>query len=144
MNAPAQVLEGVFPDLSESEYFAIPAVSNSRLQPLLRSPAHCKWAMDHPSEPTAAMQLGSAVDCFVFSPTIFNQRFAVAEQCCAITQKKDQCSKMGSMHGRTRKESSGGDVRLTALATFDGVRLLRVASSPKINPPQPTTWRRLF
>jgi exodeoxyribonuclease VIII len=100
MNAPAQAaLEcGVYPDVAESEYFNWKAVSNSRLHPFLKSAFHGKYAMDHPSEPTAAMMLGSAVDCLVFTPALFNERFAVAEQCCALTQKKEQCSKMGLMH----------------------------------------------
>jgi len=51
--------------------------------------------MDHPKPPTDAMILGSAVDCLVFSPTWFNSRFAVAEQCYGMTQKKQRCTKTG-------------------------------------------------
>lgn len=86
----------MFSGLSEEEYFKLQAVSNSRLQPLLKSPAHCKWAMDHPSEPTAAMVLGSAVDCLVFTPKQWNERFAVAEQCDEFTQKGTRCSFNGA------------------------------------------------
>lgn len=96
MNAPTQALQpGVYSGMPEEEYFRLPAVSNSRLTPLLKSPAHCRYAMDHPKPPTDAMILGSAVDCLVFSPTLFNERFAVAEQCSRATQKGPRCSKNG-------------------------------------------------
>jgi len=42
------------------------------------------------------MILGSAVDCLVFSPAIWNERFAVAEQCGANTKEKKRCSKRGT------------------------------------------------
>ena len=98
MNAPAQAkLEcGVYPGVPEDEYFKWEAVSNSRLTPLLKSPAHCLYAMTHPSEPTAAMTLGSAVDCLVLTPTLWNERFSVAEQCYGHTKKRDRCSKNGN------------------------------------------------
>lgn len=110
MNAPAQAkLEpGVYPGIPEDEYFSWKAVSNSKLSPMAgKTPLHCKYAMDHPSEPKEAMILGSAVDTLVFIPTLFGERFAIAGQCEAITQKKAQCSKMGSMRWDRRLESQG-------------------------------------
>lgn len=96
MNATAQAIQpGIYSDMSEAEYFSLPCVSNSRLTPLLKSPLHCLHAMQNPKPPTDAMTLGSAVDCLVFNPELFNERFAVAEQCGALTQKKERCSKRG-------------------------------------------------
>ena len=96
MNAPVQALEcGVYPDMPEDQYFKLEAVSNSRLTPLLKSPYHCRYFIDHPEPPTAAMTLGSAVDCLVLTPTLFNSRFAVSSQCVAPTQKGQRCSKNG-------------------------------------------------
>ncbi len=104
MTTPTQTIEpGIFSGMSEEDYFALHAVSNSRLQPLLKSPAHCKYAMDHPSEPTSAMILGSAVDTLVFSPELFRDRFDVALQCSALTQKLVRCSKMGTRRLSSRK-----------------------------------------
>lgn len=96
MHAKTDLAPGVYPDTPAEEYFRWPAVSKSRLEPLMKSPLHCKWAQDHPSEPTPAMTLGSAVDCMVFEPAEFNKRFAVAEQCADTTKKGVQCSRLGT------------------------------------------------
>jgi hypothetical protein len=92
----AELIPGVYPNVPEDEYFRWKAVSHSKLSPMAgKTPAHCKYAMDHPKERTDAMTLGSAVDCLVLSPTLFNDRFAVAEQCAAMTLKAERCSKTG-------------------------------------------------
>lgn len=83
---------GIYSGIEDSEYFRWKAVSNSRLGPLRKSPLHCRYAMDHPSEPTDALILGSAVDCLVFTPKDFNSKFVTPGQCEATTQKGKQCS----------------------------------------------------
>ncbi len=47
-------------DMLDSDYFAMPAASNSLLRELDRSPAHLIHAINHPPEPTPAMRLGTA------------------------------------------------------------------------------------
>lgn len=106
MHTKTDLAPGVYPDTPEEVYFRWPAVSKSRLEPLMKSPLHCKWAQDHPSEPTPAMTIGSAVDCLVFEPEEFNGRFAVAEQCQALTQKKERCSKRGLKRFYDNSESN--------------------------------------
>lgn len=84
---------GINRHVPESDYFALDACSNSRLTDLLDSPAECKFQIDHPSQPTQAMTLGSIVDCLVFTPREFWHRFIVFGQCSATTAKGQRCSK---------------------------------------------------
>lgn len=47
--------------MNEQEYRKHPAIAQSTLKLLRRSPAHAKWAMDNPKESTATMQIGTAL-----------------------------------------------------------------------------------
>ena len=96
MHTKTDLAPGVYPDTPEEIYFRWPAVSKSRLEPLMQSPLHCKWAMEHPSAPTPAMTLGSAIHCLTFTPGLFNERFVVPEQCSATTKKGERCTKSGT------------------------------------------------
>lgn len=87
---------GINLDIPESEYFAFDACSNSRLSDMLESPAECKFNIDHPSQPTPAMVLGSAVDTLVFTPHEFNNRFRIYGQCAETTGKGARCSNMAN------------------------------------------------
>jgi len=69
---------GVYPEVAEAVYRAWPAANYSSLKLFAQSPAHVRWVLDHPAEPTPAMLLGSAVDCLVFEPGSFRKRFALA------------------------------------------------------------------
>jgi len=51
--------------MSEKEYRAHPAIAQSTLKLLDRSPAHARWAMNHPKEPTDAMQIGTCLHALV-------------------------------------------------------------------------------
>jgi hypothetical protein len=78
-----QVGPGVFPAMSESDYHRGPgreALSKSLLVELARSPLHCKQAMESPREPTAAMQIGSAVHCAILEPSRFQDTYAMLDQ----------------------------------------------------------------
>ena len=67
--------------ISNEEYHADPAISASQLKEIARSPFHYwKRFVDpdrSPSEPTAAMRLGSLVHCAVLEPKELLQRYAV-------------------------------------------------------------------
>lgn len=47
--------------MNEQEYRRHPAIAQSTLKLLGRSPAHAKWAIDHPKKPTDSMQIGTCL-----------------------------------------------------------------------------------
>lgn len=54
--------------LSMSDYLSEHGVSQSRLKLLARSPAHLKYAIEHPEPPTPAQTLGHVFDAALFEP----------------------------------------------------------------------------
>lgn len=74
-------LRGLVRGLAPEDYFAIPAVSNSALNALKRSPAHC-WALTldpqrPPQEPSAAMVAGTLCHTAMLEPDTLIWRYAV-------------------------------------------------------------------
>lgn len=68
---------GVHPRIPENAYHRTwKAVGSTLLAHMQRSPAHAKWAMANPPEPTPAMVLGSAIHVAVLEPDTFHQRYA--------------------------------------------------------------------
>ena len=65
-------------NITEAEYNAAPGVRRSALFNMAKSPAHYKWAMDHPQADSPALLLGRAVHCAVLQPEIFDSCYAVA------------------------------------------------------------------
>lgn len=63
---------GLYEAMSAEEYHLVEAMSASGLTAMLRSPQHFRCWRDNPSEPTEAMQFGTAVHMGVLEP----QRFA--------------------------------------------------------------------
>jgi hypothetical protein len=55
----------IYYGLDFDKYLTLDAVSKSSLVNIVKTPAHYKWALDHPMEPTPAMIFGSAVDCWI-------------------------------------------------------------------------------
>lgn len=64
-------LPGLHYGVKFSDYQSWQAVNQSALQPMKRSPLHCRWALDHPDHPSDAMVLGSALHCAAFEPARF-------------------------------------------------------------------------
>ena len=63
--------------LPDSEYFAADGINSSGLKEIRRSPAHFKYRLDNPKEPTPAMLAGTALHCAVLEPESFMERFAI-------------------------------------------------------------------
>jgi exodeoxyribonuclease VIII len=59
---------GVYPSASFEEYLSWPAASSHDLMTVLRSPKHYHYKRLHPSEPTPAMELGTAVHHWILTP----------------------------------------------------------------------------
>ena len=65
--------------MTEQEYNKAEGVRRSDLWRIRRSPAHFKYAVENPSEPTAAMLFGTAVHMAVLEPERFKKEYIVAE-----------------------------------------------------------------
>lgn len=65
--------------MTNAEYHADPAISNSLISKILKSPAHAKAYLEFGQEQTAAMAFGSAFHCQVLEPDKFNDEYAVFE-----------------------------------------------------------------
>lgn len=70
-------LNGFYNIMNDRDYHMGPGLSQSILKKILKSPAHCKAAMESQDEPTAAMRFGSAVHCKLLEPHKFSQRYVV-------------------------------------------------------------------
>lgn len=81
-----------------AEYHRMPGASASRLAKLAISPAHLRYDLDHPSDPTPAMMLGTATHTLVLEQDQFAEAYAVAEQCTAITGKGSRCTNGGAIY----------------------------------------------
>ena len=73
-------LRNAMPEMTEKEYRRFPAVNKSTLWEIRRSPAHYKWAMEHPgSQPdTPALRFGRAVHSAVLTPEQFAKEYCIA------------------------------------------------------------------
>ena len=61
--------------MTHSDYDALPGVRWSYLKEMGRSPAHYRYAVDHPREDTAALRLGRAVHLAVLQPELFGDSY---------------------------------------------------------------------
>ena len=66
------------PDMTEPEYRTYPAVNKSTLCLMRKSPLHYKWAMEHPTEDTAALFFGRALHMRVLEPEQFEKHYRIA------------------------------------------------------------------
>ena len=68
-----------FRKMTEEEYRAHPAVNKSTLWEMRKSPAHYKWALDHPSPDTPALKMGRAIHMGILQPDDFNSHYVLAQ-----------------------------------------------------------------
>lgn len=59
------------------DYAAWPAINFSKLKPILGTASKCKYEMDNPKKPTAAMTLGSALHVATLEPGRFESLFYI-------------------------------------------------------------------
>lgn len=86
---------GIYEDVPADTYHAWDAASNSRLSHLLRSPAHCREAIDNPPDPTPAQILGTAAHYCILEPDLFEQRYTVPGRCEATKRDGQRCTNVG-------------------------------------------------
>lgn len=90
--------DGWYPDLSLDEYLSIPAMSASGLEEFRRSPAHFRYAADHPKTATDAMREGTALHLALLEPHLYEGRYVSLGQCVALTGKGDRCTNTGKVY----------------------------------------------
>lgn len=62
----APIKQGLYPNVAEQSYHADQrAISQSDMRMILKSPAHFRWAKDHPAEPKQVFDYGSAAHALV-------------------------------------------------------------------------------
>jgi exodeoxyribonuclease VIII len=71
--------------MPEAEYHAHPAMSQSKLKEILRSPAHFKWELDSPPQKKEAMEFGTWFHSMVLEP--HKDAFVTPPDDWAITEK---------------------------------------------------------
>lgn len=111
MNAQTRPLSASIAfDMSNEKYHSLPAVSSSQLKEALRSPAHyfAKYVAEdrEPTEPTANMQLGSAVHVLFLEPAVFEREVVV-------TPELDRRTKAGKEEWAAFNQSAAGKIILT-------------------------------
>lgn len=72
--------------MTEKAYNDAPGVRRSALFNMSKSPAHYKWALDHPQKDTSALQFGRAVHCAVLEPDKFETEYLVAPTASKATK----------------------------------------------------------
>ena len=65
--------------MTEQEYNQAEGIRRSDLTRLQRSPAHARYAMEHPAEPTPALVFGTAVHAYILQPEEFTNQFRVTD-----------------------------------------------------------------
>lgn len=63
--------------MTEQEYRNHPAVNKSTLWEMRKSPAHYKYALDHPAADTPALKLGRAIHMAILQPDEFNGQYCL-------------------------------------------------------------------
>lgn len=69
---------GIFDGFSALDYRAVPAAHKSAFDKINKSPAHYKYELDNPQEPTEAMIFGSTFHDSLLLPTEFDKRYVGA------------------------------------------------------------------
>jgi exodeoxyribonuclease VIII len=70
------VKPGIY-NITDEEYFAVEAASNSGLKAVGRSPAHFKYQQENPTPPSPQMLEGLSIHCATLEPDQFTARHAI-------------------------------------------------------------------
>jgi len=94
--------------ISHEDYLAMDRLSASGIKQLLRSPAHYREAVTHPTPPTPAQQLGTAVHIAVLEP----ERFLTSVRVRPTSDKRTKAGK--EEHAEFDKQLPSGGIALHA------------------------------
>lgn len=70
--------DGIYPGVPRAEYERIEAINYSTLKLFDKSAAHARESMIHPSQPTDAMDLGTALHTAIYEPARFESEYVQA------------------------------------------------------------------
>lgn len=90
----------IYADLTFKEYQSIPALNNSTLRLLTKSPAHARYKLDNPAAAdTPALVIGRAFHCAVLEPDAFRLDYV---QCAKIDKRttagKEEAAALAAAH----------------------------------------------
>ena len=71
------MIEEPKPRMTEEEYRSHPGVNKSTLWLMKKSPAHYKYALEHPSPDTPALKLGRAIHMAILEPDVYSSHYVV-------------------------------------------------------------------
>ena len=86
------------------DYFALDAMSSSRLKRLARSPAHYRYREDHPKPDTDATRFGSAVHTAVLELDRYDREYAILPEKCEEPLKS---GKACSYNAKVSRDGTG-------------------------------------
>lgn len=118
VDAPAKPELGIFQNIPAEAYHSWPGASKSRLWSLKgRSPAHLKYEMENPTDPTPAMVLGSATHARILEPDTY-------ADCVAVAPQVDRRTKIGKTAWADFVAQSDGKTIIKAdeAATIEAMR----------------------
>lgn len=101
MNPVALPTAGFHYGVPYEDYAAWDAINFSRLKPIRHTASKCRWEMDHPKKPTAAMILGSALHIATLEPARFDEMFYICPQCNRTTKEGKE------IWAKAEKEANG-------------------------------------
>lgn len=70
---------GIYPNMSDAEYFSIAAISNSRMNDFIKSPALFLHKLQNKDEDTQAMKFGRFYHAVVLQPELVDSTYYIAE-----------------------------------------------------------------
>ena len=115
-------------NMTEEQYRQYPAVNKSTLWEMRRSPAHYKWALEHPTEDTPALAFGRACHMALLQPTLFLDHYRLAPNCDRRTKAgKDEYN--GFIQGlRADQEPISAEDYATVMGMMESISKSRRAN----------------
>ena len=106
--------------MTEQEYRSHPAVNKSTLWEMRKSPAHYRWALEHPREDTAALKFGRAFHMAVLQPEEFKKTYVLAPEVDRRT-KAGREEWQAFLDGLGSKEQISRDDYDTVMGMWDAI-----------------------
>ncbi|HEU6436614.1 MAG TPA: PD-(D/E)XK nuclease-like domain-containing protein [Nitratidesulfovibrio sp.] len=116
---------GIYLGVPDSEYYAVAAISKSRIDMLRRSPAHLWASFTAPREETDAMRAGKLLHCLVLEPDLYERRYIVVDANRSTKAGKAAVAEAGASGLIPLKPSEYDEAR----AMTDAIRKHPVASA---------------
>lgn len=129
----------MYAGMTNQEYQDRPALSVSAIKQLARSPMHLRYRLDHPQEPTPAMQIGTAFHAAALEPASFSDVAVVAPDVDrrtkdgkALWAKFEQEAQGKIMLKQAEYEQIGGMV-MALMAHKEASRLIRMKGLTEVS-----------